>query len=254
MLYFFKLFFVALLSLPASLIIILVFPFDPRGELAYKPSRLWCSAVLKIVGIRLTVRGLEQITPGRPYVFVANHQSHLDIPLLAHALVGFQLRWLAKKELARIPIFGWALRAARNIIVDRSDPAKAAASLKKAREALAMGVSLVFFPEGTRSRSGELLPFRRGGFLLAAETGTTIVPITIKGSHLVLPRGDWRMRAGEVEVVLGRPIAVEKSGLEGVRALAERARAAIEAELRSLATASAETAAQAWRAEFDDAP
>ena len=116
---------------------------------------------------------------------------------LVQSLVRFQLRWIAKKELLWVPLFGWAMWATKHITVDRSDPLDAVRSLERAKERLAAGISIVVFPEGTRSRDGQLLPFKKGGFLLAAKTRTKIVPVTIVGSASLLPAGAWRLRPGQ---------------------------------------------------------
>jgi 1-acyl-sn-glycerol-3-phosphate acyltransferase len=205
-----KLLLTVLISLPPTIAIITLGPFDRKGELLDPICRWWTWAILKIGGIRLNVRGLEALDPGRNYIFIANHQSFIDMPALNQALIHFQLRWVAKKELLWIPFFGWALWISRNIIVDRSNFSKAKTSLKKARETVEAGLSVVIFPEGTRGTGGQILPFKRGGFVLALKTRTPIVPVTINGSDAVLSRGDWRIKKGEIEIVVNKPIPVEK--------------------------------------------
>jgi 1-acyl-sn-glycerol-3-phosphate acyltransferase len=140
---------------------------------------------------------------------MSNHRSQADIPAVIAALDEFQLRWVAKKELTRIPIFGWALQRAGHIIVDRSDHRQAVESLRAAREKMQTGISVVIFPEGTRSLPGQrLLPFKKGGFMLAHETGIPIVPVVVLGSGDVLPPHSWHPRGGDVEVIVGPPIPV----------------------------------------------
>lgn len=204
-----KLVTVGMITVPAALLTILVGLFDPHGKHVYGISRLWSWTILKACGISLRVNGLNHIDPNQRYIFIANHQSNLDIPILIQTLLGFQLRWLAKKELLWVPLFGWAMWAAKHVTVNRSIRADALKTLKKATERIANGVSLVFFPEGTRSPDGRLLPFKRGGFWLAVKTQTPLVPITINGSGALLPKGDWRIRGGEIEVTVGRPLLVE---------------------------------------------
>jgi len=232
MIYCLKLLVIGLVTLPLCLLIVLLAPFERKGKLAYPIGRLWTWTILKTGGIRLRVRGLDRLDPSRPYVFIANHQSHLDIPVLMHALPPFQLRWMAKKQLAYVPIFGWALWASRHILVDRIDRGSAMASFRKAREKIADGISVVIFPEGTRSSGGHVLPFKRGGFLLAAKTITPIVPVTINGSWSLLPRGDWRVRAGEIEVIVDEPIPVGRYDGRKVSALVTRVRDMIESHSR----------------------
>ena len=174
-----KLVLIGLLSIPVCSAVIILAPLDPTGRLGYRIGSVWTWAILKIGGIRLRVRGLERLNPHRPYIFIANHQSYIDIPIMIQALPGFQLRWIAKKELIWVPLFGWALWCAKHILVDRFNFSKATASLKNAEERIRDGASVVIFPEGTRSAQGELLPFKRGGFVLAIKTQTPLVPVTI---------------------------------------------------------------------------
>ncbi len=215
----FKLLLVVLLTLPVSSAVFILGLFDPKGKFVYSLERFWTWAILKIGGVRLKIRGLDQIDPSRPYIFMSNHQSNIDIPVLVQSLPKFQLRWLAKRELVFIPFFGWAMWSAKHIIVDRSSRSRAMASLRKARERITGGISVVFFPEGTRSPDGALLPFKRGGFLLALKTQTPIVPITINGSGNILRKGDWRIRRGEIEVIVSEPVSVMESHAGDLRSM-----------------------------------
>jgi len=163
---------------------------------------------------------------------MVNHQSNIDIPVLVQSLPAFQLRWIAKRELLWVPFFGWALWAAKHITVDRSDRFNALGSLKKAKQRMKSGISLVVFPEGTRSSDGHLLPFKRGGFLLAVKTRTPIVPVTISGSGAILPKGDWRLRGGKIAVTLGAPVSVDNYRPGTLRALSAQVHGLIEKNLR----------------------
>ena len=232
MLYGLKLVVILMVTVPATLSIILFGLFDPYGKHVYGISRIWTWMILTVGGVSVKVNGLSRIDPRRQYVFMVNHQSNIDIPVLVHSLSAFQLRWIAKKELLWVPFFGWAMWASKHIAVDRSDRLDALGSLKKARERMAGGISVVVFPEGTRSRDGQLLPFKRGGFLLALQAQTPIVPITINGSVAILPKGDWRIRSGEIEVTVGEPLAVEKYRPGALRGLAAQVREVIEKNLR----------------------
>jgi 1-acyl-sn-glycerol-3-phosphate acyltransferase len=223
---------IILLTVPIGILMLCVAPFDRDGKLAYRLSQFWMCSVLKIGGIRLTIEGAEHLDRDSAYVFIANHQSNIDIPVLSQTLSGFQLRWMAKRELVRIPLFGWAMRASRHIVVDRSDRADAMASLHRARAIVHRGISVVFFPEGTRGTSGRLLPFKRGGFVLSVKTRTPIVPVTIKGSQAVLPKGDWRIRPGEIRVIVGRPIFADASRAGALGRLVDQVREIIESESR----------------------
>ena len=209
MLYALKLVVIVMVTVPAAVLTILGGLFDPNGKHVYGISRVWSWSILKVCGISLPIAGLNHVDPKQRYIFMANHQSNIDIPVLIQTLLAFQLRWLAKKELLWVPLFGWAMWAAKHITVNRTDRADAMQSLKKAKRRIASGISLVFFPEGTRSRDGRLLPFKRGGFWLAVQTQTPVVPITIDGSGMILPKGDWRIRSGEIRIIVGEPQAVE---------------------------------------------
>ncbi|HXV80542.1 MAG TPA: lysophospholipid acyltransferase family protein [Candidatus Binatia bacterium] len=232
MLYGLKLLLICIITVPAALIAILVGLFDPSGNHVHRITRFWSRLILAIGGVGLKVRGLSQLDPKRQYVFMVNHQSHIDIPVLVQSLRAFQLRWIAKRELLWVPFFGWAMWAAKHITVNRSDRFDALGGLKKAKDQMKGGISLVFFPEGTRSSDGNLLPFKRGGFLLAVKTRTPMVPITIRGSSTILPKGDWRIRGGRIEVTVGAPVAVEHYRPGNLRFLALRVQEAIESNLQ----------------------
>ena len=231
MLYGLKLVALGAVTLPATLLILLCGLFDSHGKLAYPISRFWSWLILTVGGVSLRVNGLNHIDPRRQYVFMVNHQSNIDIPVLFQSLPGFQLRWLAKKEMLWVPFLGWAMWAARHIAVDRGDRNDALRSLKKAQERMAGGISIVIFPEGTRSPDGALLPFKRGGFLLAVKTQTPIVPVAINGSGKILAKGDWRLRPGEIQVTVGTPVSAEGDGAKNLRALSTRVRDLIAANL-----------------------
>ena len=231
MLYSLKLVALGAVTVPATLLILIFGLFDSHGRHVYLISRFWSWLILTLGGVSLRVSGLNHIDPRRQYIFMVNHQSNVDIPVLFQSLRGFQLRWLAKKEILWVPFFGWAMWAARHIAVDRGDRKDALRSLKKAQERLAGGISIVIFPEGTRSPNGRLLPFKRGGFLLAVKTQTPIVPVTINGSGKLLAKGDWRLRPGEIKVTVGTPLSVEGGGAKNLRALSARVRDLIAANL-----------------------
>ena len=186
---------------------VLVALFDENAS--YHVCRMWALLNLWLYGVRVRERRLAALDPSHAYVFMSNHRSQFDILAVVAGLAEFQLRWVAKVELTRIPVFCWALRHTGHVIIDRSDREQAVASLRAARAKMVRGVSVVIFPEGTRSTSDKvLLPFKKGGFMLALETGFPIVPICVRGSRKILPRGSWQPVAGEIEVVVGAPIPV----------------------------------------------
>jgi 1-acyl-sn-glycerol-3-phosphate acyltransferase len=219
-----KLLVIFVVTVPATLLIILLGPLDRTGKHVQRITSLWTKIILTVSGVVLNVKGLSQIDPKRQYVFMVNHQSNIDIPVLIQSLPARRLRWIAKKELLWVPFFGWAMWAAKHITVNRADRFDALGSLKRAKERMKDGVSLVVFPEGTRGSEADLLPFKRGGFLLAVKTGTPIVPVTINGSAATLPKGDWRIRGGQIEVVIGTPVSVENYRPGTLRALSAHIR------------------------------
>lgn len=233
MLYALKLAVIALITIPAALLTIAIAPFDPYGKHVYAFTRFWTWIIVTLGGVTIRVDGLSRIDPNRHYIFVANHQSNIDIPVLVQSLKTFQLRWLAKKELLRVPFFGWAMRASKHITVDRDDHLNALTSLRVAKERIEAGVSIVIFPEGRRGSNESLLPFKKGGFLLAAKAGTPIVPVTINGSGRLLPVGAWRLRRGTVEVVVGDPVAADSYRPGQLGPLVHRVRSEIEKTLRA---------------------
>ena len=180
---------------------------DAHAKFAHRwVIRYWAWVNVKVCGAEVVVEGLDHLDPDEAYVFMANHRSNFDVLALVTALWDFQLRWVAKEELARIPLFGWAMRATGQIVIDRRDHVQAVRSLAAAKAKLANGISVVFFPEGTRS-AGRLLPFKKGGFVFAIETKTPIVPVAIEGSEAVLPRDAWTVAdGGRVRVRVAVPI------------------------------------------------
>jgi 1-acyl-sn-glycerol-3-phosphate acyltransferase len=187
-------------------VVLIVAIGDPTGRRAHRVARFWARLNLWLCGVTVDVDGRERLDPSTAYVFMSNHRSASDILALIVALENFELRWVAKAELRRIPGFGAALRATKQIFVDRADHARAVASLAAARRRIHAGASVVFFPEGHRS-AGPLLPFKKGGFVFAIETGAPIVPIGIQGPRLLDARGPLRRRHGVVRVVIRPPVA-----------------------------------------------
>jgi 1-acyl-sn-glycerol-3-phosphate acyltransferase len=162
-----------------------------------------------VLDVQLSVDRLAELDPARGYVYMFNHQSHLDIPVLYATLPSPTIRFVAKTELFRIPVWGPALRAAEFVEVDRGDRSQAVGALGRAAELVRDGVSIAIAPEGSRSRDGRIGRLKKGGFHLAIETGAAIVPVAIRGTIDILPRGTRGMRAGvPVRVVVGGPIEV----------------------------------------------
>jgi 1-acyl-sn-glycerol-3-phosphate acyltransferase len=166
----------------------------------------WCQKVVQHTRMDITVRGKEHMKSGSTYLVMSNHQSHYDVPVLFYVL-GANLRMITKVELFRIPIFGEAIRQAGFIAIDRSNRARAVESLRVAKEKLAAGVHVWIAPEGTRSETGALLPFKKGGFNVALEAGLPVLPISIQGTRDALRAKDLRTAPGaKVKVTLGSPL------------------------------------------------
>lgn len=172
-------------------------------------ARWFGQRVVQLLDIDLRVTGGEAIDHARAYIYMANHQSHLDIPVLYASLPSPTIRMLGKAELFKIPVWGAALRAAEFIEVDRGNRDRARASIDRAAELVRQGVSIYLAPEGTRSVDGRIGVLKKGGFHLALGTGAPIVPVAIDGTLDILPRGTTSMRTGcEVAVTIGEPIDV----------------------------------------------
>jgi 1-acyl-sn-glycerol-3-phosphate acyltransferase len=208
-----------------TLVIVLSF-FVRSGNPLHKIARLWGKSILVVSRIKVSVKGLSNIDPASPYIYMANHQSNFDIPvLLGHLTV--QFRWLAKMELFKIPIFGRAMRKAGYISIDRYHRESAFESLKVAANKIKGGVSVLIFPEGTRSRDGNIRPFKKGGFVMAIDSGVPIVPVVITGTRAIMPKGKFRVYPGHVRMVIHQPIGTSTYTRETKEALMESVRRVI---------------------------
>jgi 1-acyl-sn-glycerol-3-phosphate acyltransferase len=167
--------------------------------------------VLWICGLPLTIRGAEQLERGRTYVFVTNHASLFDIPSVIAGAPG-NVRIVYKKELERIPIFGWCLKWGAYIAIDRGNRVDAMRSVEEAARKIREGDSVLLFAEGTRTLDGKLQSFKRGAFNLAVRSGVPVVPLTINGTFTILRKGSIAINSGPVEIILGAPIVVDPNG------------------------------------------
>lgn len=179
---------------------------DSTGRMQHACARIWSRMILWTARVRLTVRGVENIRPGQSVVFCVNHQSHMDIPIVLVALP-VQFRFLAKKQLFGIPFLGWHLRRSGQIPIDRENPRAAVKSLRAAAAQIQQGTPVVIFPEGGTSVDGVIHPFKGGGFVLATQSGVDVIPVTVRGSRHVLVPKTYHVRAGDVEVLIGKPIS-----------------------------------------------
>lgn len=190
--------------------------------------RSWCQAGVRATGMRLEVEGIEHVSPETTYVVMSNHQSNWDIIALYRAFPGPTLRMVAKQEMRSLPLLGRAMRDAEFVFVDRGDSARARDAIQLARRKIEDGVNIWIAPEGTRSKTGKLGPFKKGGFHLALATGAPILPCTLDGTRLVSSPGDLRVRRGApVSVRFHAPIDPKAFGPERRDALVAAVRASI---------------------------
>lgn len=173
--------------------------------IARKIPVLWARVNALAAPSRVRVSGRQHIVPGQSYVVVANHQSHFDI-LAIYGWLGIDIRWVMKMELRKVPVLGLACEKLGHIYIDRSSSRRAQASIEQAKSQLHSGTSIFFFPEGTRSLDGRLLPFKKGAFKLAKELNLPILPITIVGTHDILPAKTLNLLPGSVELVVHPPV------------------------------------------------
>ncbi|HVN84905.1 MAG TPA: lysophospholipid acyltransferase family protein [Candidatus Binatia bacterium] len=188
-------------------------------------GRIWCRWILTLCGIHVDLEGAEHIDRRRSYVIISNHLSNFDIWTTV-ACVPAKVRFVAKKELLRFPIFGQALALSDHIIIDRSKPEEAVEIInRQARERIGEGFCILFYAEGTRSRDGKIHEFKKGGAALALRAGLPIIPMSVSGTRKFLPRGSAIFRpGGRVKIVIGEPIETAGLGIAARDELTERVR------------------------------
>jgi 1-acyl-sn-glycerol-3-phosphate acyltransferase len=218
---------VALIWLPLlSVIYVTTVPFDP-GRYAVgrwlRRAAVFCVALNPLWRFRTS--GVRITDPRRPYVVVSNHESYADIFLISH--LPWEMKWLSKEELLRVPVFGWMMRMAGDIGVSRRDATSRRRALIECRDRLEKKVSVIILPEGTRSPDGELLPFRDGAFELAISTGCPILPIVVAGTRGAMPKGSFLFNRTVAEVRVLEPIETTGLTAEDVPQLRDRTRAII---------------------------
>jgi len=212
---------------------ILVSLWKDNGNYSHVVGRIWARSILLMSRVRVSVQGLHHLDPRVTYILMVNHQSMFDILVLQGELF-FQFRWLAKKELFHIPLFGPAMARAGYVSIDRSNPRSAHKSLLAAAQKIAQGVSVVVFPEGSRSQDGEIGPFKPGGFHLAVRAGRPIVPVVICGTHDVMPKGSLRISPGRVTVSINPPIETASYAKGDKNRLMEMVRSVMKQDLERI--------------------
>ncbi len=199
---------VATVSVSVVYLLYIAFRGDPR--LFNAIGRKWSGFLLKLCSINCKITGLEKLDPDKTYVYVCNHSSLFDIPVVLASLKD-DVRIMYKKELEKIPIFGYGLRKSNFIAVTRSNPRNAMASIEEAVKTVRENASVLVFPEGTRSVDGKLGSFKRGAFVLASRSDKEIVPVAIQGTSAILPSKSFKLQGGDVLVNIGRPMSFAHS-------------------------------------------
>jgi 1-acyl-sn-glycerol-3-phosphate acyltransferase len=210
------------IALIAPFLIALVL-ITKNENLLYSPVRLFIRAGLVMSGVRVEVEGLDRLDPDQTYIFTPNHQSLIEVPLWV-AYLGRNIAYLGKKEVFKYPIFGYGIRLVGVVPVDRSNSPAAVESAKLATENLRRGKSYVVYPEGTRSKDGGLLPFKKGAFMMAIDAGVPIVPITISGATKIMPKAQIKIFPSTVRVTIHEPISTAGYSKENIAELIARTR------------------------------
>jgi 1-acyl-sn-glycerol-3-phosphate acyltransferase len=201
--------FIFLYVFPATavfgIIAIIVSFFSRTGNPVHIIARIWSKSILFVSGIKVDVEGLANIDPAKSYIYMSNHRSNFDIPVLLGCLP-IQFRWLAKAELFKIPIFGRAMQGAGYVKIDRFNRESAFKSIDEVAAKMKNGVSVMIFPEGTRSEDGNIKPFKKGGFIMAVDSGVPIVPVIVRGTRSIMVKDRWRIKPGNVTLSIKKPI------------------------------------------------
>jgi 1-acyl-sn-glycerol-3-phosphate acyltransferase len=233
--------------LRASLYLLFVFPWtflcsiiallstfvERSGRTYHKVALFWSKVCLLAAGVKIEVDGSELIPRDQPVIFMSNHQGNFDILALFQA-IPIRFNWLAKEELFKIPLFGRSMQSAGYIPINRGDGRDSLKSLDRAAELVRGGTSIAIFPEGTRSNDGRLLPFKRGGFILASKAGVPIIPVSISGSMKINPPNNiFCILPGVIRIKFSPPVQTGTNGENQQMSVMEQVRMAITAGLES---------------------
>lgn len=216
-----------LLLFPVALLS--AFLFSPKTCSAVFPP-IWARINSNMTPMTVNTYGKELIDPGQSYVVISNHQSHYDIFVL-YGWLGMDIKWVMKKELRKVPIIGYICKKMEHIYIDRSDQRAAIESINRAKKKITRGTSVIFFPEGTRSSTGRMGQFKKGAFRLAVDLGIPILPVTISGTHEILPKGTLDLFPGTVNMVVHPPIQVSEYNRSNLDVLMEKVRKIIASDL-----------------------
>jgi 1-acyl-sn-glycerol-3-phosphate acyltransferase len=217
---------IVLATLVLGFFAFVTYPFDRKGRTVHRYARLWGKTALLANRVKVEMEGMEHLKAKGPYIFMSNHQGSYDIfALLGH--LPFQFKWLAKKELFSIPFLGWTMTAAGYISIDREGTRETVEAMNEAAQKIRDGMSVVVFPEGSRSLDGSIQPFKKGGFTLAIKSKVPIVPITIVGSRDIMPKDRLTVASGEIRMQIGHPIETQYFSLKDRKSLMEKVRKTI---------------------------
>ena len=217
----------AVAAIPHMLVSLVALPSRPERWI----ERLYFGTLLELAGARVVVDGWENVRPDRSYIIMPNHRSWMDVPALHWALGGRDIRGVGKKEIVPVPFLGWAFGLSRHIKIDRQNHDRGVRAIRRAAQVGGGDVSIVIFPEGTRSETDRLLPFKKGGFHLAVDTGLEILPVAIAGTERIMRKREWTLRPGVARVTFRPPVAPPSEGKAALPELMRAVRERIEAAL-----------------------
>jgi 1-acyl-sn-glycerol-3-phosphate acyltransferase len=218
-------------TLVLGMLTFVAYPFDRRGRVGHQCARLWGKIALLANRVKVRVEGMERLNGKGPYIFMSNHQGYYDIfTLVSH--LPYQFKWLAKKELFSVPFLGWTMAAVGYISIDRGGTRETVEAMNEAARKIRDGMSVVIFPEGSRSPDGSIQPFKKGGFTLAIKSKVPIVPIAISGSGDIMPKNKWTVTAGGIRMFVGPPIEIQQYSLKDRESLMRSVRETISENFR----------------------
>jgi 1-acyl-sn-glycerol-3-phosphate acyltransferase len=217
---------IVIATLVLGVLALITYPFDRKGKVGHYYARLWGKIALLANRVKVKMEGMEHLNGKGPYIFMSNHQGSYDIfALLGH--LPYQFKWLAKKELFSIPFFGWAMAAVGYISIDRGGTRDTVEAMNEAAQKIREGMSVVIFPEGSRSPDGSIQPFKKGGFTLAIKSKVPIVPIAISGSRDIMPKDRLTATSGEIRMFVDHPIEIQHCSLKDRESLMKKVRETI---------------------------
>jgi len=217
---------IVLATLALGFLAFVTYPFDRRGRVVHWYARLWGRVALLSNQVSVRVEGMDHLKGEGPYIFMSTHQGYYDVfALLGH--LPFQFKWLVKKELFSVPFLGWTMAAAGYINIDREGTRRTVEALNEAAKKIREGMSIVIFPEGSRSPNGSIQPFKKGGFTLAIKSKVPIVPIAITGSRKIMPKDRLTVTSGEIRIRIGYPIETKDYSLKDRKPLMEKVKETI---------------------------